>query len=63
MKLSQDFLHRNKEKIKLGLHRTQKVHKVKRFSENAPQKVSNFNFQIFLKKFKTFLKKFFKIKL
>ena len=43
MKLIQYFLHLNKQKIKLGLHKTQQVHKVKHFDENAAQKVSNFN--------------------
>ena len=33
-----------------GLHRTQHLHKVKRFDENAVQNVSNFNF-MFLKTF------------
>ena len=42
-----NFLHLNKQKIKLGIHRTQQVHKVKRFDENAPQKVYNFNVLIF----------------
>ena len=32
-----------KQKIKLGQHRTQQVHKIKRFDENAAQKASNFN--------------------
>ena len=43
MKLIQYFLHLNKQKIKLGLHKTQQVHKVKHFDENTAQKVSNFN--------------------
>ena len=30
-----------------GLHRTQHLHKVKRFDENAVQNVSNFNFLVF----------------
>ena len=41
------FLHLNKQNIKLGLHRTQQVHKFKHFDENVSQKVSNFNVLIF----------------
>ena len=43
VKLIQNFLHSNKQKTKLELHRTQLVHKVKHVDENAVQKVSNVN--------------------
>ena len=46
LKLIQYFLHFNKQKVKLGLRRTQQAHKVKRLDENTTQKVSNFNFLI-----------------
>ena len=43
VKLIQNFLHSNKQKTKLELHRTQLVHKVKHVDENAVQKVRNVN--------------------
>ena len=46
LKIIQYFLHFNKQKVKLGLRRTQQVHKVKGIDENTTQKVSNFNFLI-----------------
>ena len=35
LKLIQNFLHSNKQKTKLELHRTQLVHKVKHVDENG----------------------------
>ena len=39
LKLIQYILHLNKQKITLGLQKTQQFHEVKRFDENAAQKV------------------------
>ena len=35
--------------MKLGQHKTEQVHKVKRFDEDTAQEVSNFNVLILLK--------------
>ena len=43
----QYFLHLNKQKMKLGLHRKKQVRKAKRFDENAAQEVNIFHVLIF----------------
>ena len=54
--LIQYSLHLKKQKLELGLHRTQQTDKVRHFDENAAKIVNNFNVILFLQFSYYFLK-------